>query len=177
MCKKEQVENTLKGTKKYSNWLNSLKSDTEKRFFEVFDKNRVIQEGFVKVKNENHFLNLELAELTLLVPEGTCPSTSTRTNFEKLKFDYETVSNENLTLRKELESSGNKLLDLVSWIQKYQNTGRDGLGFNHTKKNKPKKYVDLPSDKIRSYCGNNGHIVLDCSTREERIERNNHIVK
>ena len=121
---------------------------------------------------------MELAELKLFITKGTSPSTSIKRDFEKLKSNYENALSENLVLKKELESSRNKLLDLVSWIQKYQNKGRDGLGFNHKKKNKnKKKYVDLPSSKICSYCGNSGHIVPDCSIKEERIERTTYIIK
>ena len=83
---------------------------------------------------------------------------------------------ENLVLKKELGFYRNKLPDPVSWIQKYQNKGRDGLSFNDKKEN-IKKYVDLRSSKICSYCGNSRHIVSDCSTMEERIKRNTYLVK
>ena len=56
MCvKKDQLENALKVNKKHSNWLDTLKTDSEKRFFDLFDKNWNIQEAFEKVKNEKYF--------------------------------------------------------------------------------------------------------------------------
>lgn len=87
------------------------------------------------------------------------------------------VLSENLVLKKKRGFSRNKRPDALSWIQKYQNKRRDGLGCNHKKKNKKKKYVDLPSSKICSYCGNSGHIVSNCSTNEERIKRNTYLIK
>ena len=69
------------------------------------------------------------------------------------------------------------LPDPVSWIQKYKNERRSGLGFNHKKKNKMKKNVDLPSSRICSYCGNSGHLVSDSSSREEHIEMNTQLVR
>lgn len=80
--KLNHVENALKVAKEHSAWLSNLRSSTERRFFELFDKNRVIQEALEKVKNENFLLNMELAELRLFVPEGTLVPNSTSFDFE-----------------------------------------------------------------------------------------------
>lgn len=94
-----------------------------------------------------------------------------------MKIDLEIALKENLELKEKLSSSKEKLPYVVSRIEKVQNKGKNGLGFNHKKHLKKKKYVDLPSNKVCSYCGNSGHLVDGCYSRRNKLDKNSVYVK
>ena len=51
-----------------------------------------------------------MAELKLFVPEGTISPKNTRSDFEKLNFEHDKVLNEDLVLKRKLETSGTNFL-------------------------------------------------------------------
>jgi len=119
---------------------------------------------------------MKLAELQLF-QEGTSSPSDIKIDYEKLKIDYDNLSKYFSKFKEELVSPKEKLPDVVSWIDKFKNKGKDGLGFNHKKRNKKKKYVEMPSDKFCSFCGKKGHIVTDCSSKNEQKSMNSAYVK
>ena len=64
-------------------------------------------------------------------------------------------------------------MDVPKWIERQQTKRKKCLSFeNHKKWNKPKKYVDLPSDKICMYCGKIGYYITQCQLRIGMIGKN-----
>ena len=55
---------------------------------------------------------------------------------------------------------------IPKWIERPRTKRKQGLGLqNHKTRNKPKKYIDLPSDKIYMYSGKIGHYITQCQLR------------
>ena len=75
---------------------------------------------------------------------------------------------EQINLKKELVVARNrgKVMVVPKSIERSQTKREEGIGFeNHKKRNKPKKYVDLPSDKICMYYGKNRSLHNSMSTK------------
>ena len=54
---------------------------------------------------------------------------------------------------------------------------KNSKGLNYFKNNKKKKvYVDLPSDKICSFCGKTGHLKDQCTKTEQHTVSNRNYV-
>jgi len=147
----------------------------------LFDKNLKLKEDFENLKNENYLLSLELSQLKEFVPEvssfdiKSVPLQSFKSEINELKNHVSFLEIENKELVGELHQMRNekKLLPIPNWIKNPQTKRTEGLGFNHKKKfEKPKKRVDLPSDKVCMFCGNTGHFRNSCPKRLGRINEN-----
>ena len=83
---------------------------------------------------------------------------SSRSEIEKLK--YELNSREK-----------GKINEIPKWILNAKTKGKEGLGY--VKNNKKKNfYVDLPSNKVCSFCGKTGHLKDQCIKRKQHNKAN-----
>nr|ABH08430.1 putative integrase [Beta vulgaris] len=163
--KREQTEQALKVCKEHIEWLKKMRTDVETRFFDLFDKNLKIKECYESLKNENYLINLEISHLKEFVPVlssfdiRSTPLKGYRSEIEKINKEKIILKEQICSLKKELVVARNrgKIMKVPKWIEKPQTKRKEGLGFeNYKKRNKTKKYVDLPSDKFCMYCGKVG---------------------
>ena len=184
---KEMSDKALKFSKDHINYLNNTRSDVQERFFELLDTNAKLKDSFEKVKSENILLKVELSQYKLFCLHLD-PSGSTEINIEifnndleKLNDDLVTVREQKEKLEKELEIGRNSKkkepMKIPKWVESAQTKRTEGLGYVYKKKNVKKKYVDLPSRKLCSFCGNTGHLSNTCSTKEKKHLMNESYVK
>ncbi|XP_021741922.1 uncharacterized protein LOC110708121 [Chenopodium quinoa] len=99
-------------------------------------------------------------------------------DFENLKKELQVTKDKNESLEKDLERARNNKsaihMGVPRWISEAQTRRTEGLGFNHKKKNsgKKKKYVELPSETVCSFCGKSGHKDTDCKRKELKSTKN-----
>ncbi|XP_021727789.1 uncharacterized protein LOC110694897 [Chenopodium quinoa] len=109
-------------------------------------------------------------------------SSSSRDQLLKFNVDSENLKNELSTLKTQkdqLESELNARKDrsidpkvIPEWIAEAQGKRTEGLGYMTKRKGKQKKYVELPSMKVCTFCGKTGHLYGYCRIREEADKRN-----
>ncbi|XP_021721340.1 uncharacterized protein LOC110688888 [Chenopodium quinoa] len=60
------------------------------------------------------------------------------------------------------------------WVQEAQTKRTEGLGYGHKKKStgKKKKYVDLPSETVCSFCGKQEHRSEECTKKANQYNKN-----
>jgi len=147
----------------------------------LFDKNLKIKECYESLKNENYLINLEISHLKEFVPIlssfdiRSTPLKGYRSEIENLNKEKNILKEQVCNLKKELVVARNrgKIMKVPKWIEKPQTKRKEGLGFeNYKKRNKTKKYVDLPSDKFCMYCGKVGHYINQCQLKSEMIGKN-----
>ena len=56
----------LKISKDHISYINTFRSDVQKRFFSLLDQNIILEETMERVKRENIILNVELTQYKLL---------------------------------------------------------------------------------------------------------------
>ena len=178
-----KLENALKTSKEHGNWLRTNRIDIENRFFNLLDENTKLKEAWEKVKDENIFLNVELEGYKLCIPEGSilqlAPTPYERNEFLTMREDFNKLKVNYERLRENLDKppQKNNQSKVLNWFDKNQSRNRSGVGFNHKKKNRSKNYVDLPSSKVCTYCGETGHVRYSCCRKNNVLDRNIRMLK
>ncbi|XP_021718968.1 uncharacterized protein LOC110686665 [Chenopodium quinoa] len=133
-----------------------------------------------KLKFENIMVNVELTQYKLANAEVS-PSSSSEylpkfnEDFEKLKYDLDELRIEKAKVEKELELRKERSISqfgIPKWIENAQTKRTEGLGFISSKHKGKKKYVDLPSYKVCTFCGKTGHLVATCNKKEQSVSKN-----
>ncbi|XP_021743854.1 uncharacterized protein LOC110709902 [Chenopodium quinoa] len=175
-----ECQRALKVSKEHSTWIENQRADVQSRFFELFDKNLLLKEMNEKLKFENIMVNVELTQYKLANTEVS-PSSSSESlpklneDFEKLKYDLDELRIEKAKLEKELEHRKERSISqfgIPKWIENAQTKRTEGLGFIRSKHKGKKKYVDLPSYKVCTFCGKTGHLVATCYKKEQSVSKN-----
>ncbi|XP_021731313.1 coiled-coil domain-containing protein 186-like [Chenopodium quinoa] len=185
MCLKlGQNEKALEIYKDHMKYLNSSRTDVQGRFFDLLDKNTMLKDSLERVKNENIILNVELTQYKLLctnIDSNNALQLSLVTfndDLENLKKELQITKDKNESLEKDLERARNNKsaihMGVPKWIFEAQTRRTEGLGFNHKKKSssKKKKYVELPSETVCSFCGKSGHKDTECKRKELKSTKN-----
>ncbi|XP_021748102.1 coiled-coil domain-containing protein 186-like [Chenopodium quinoa] len=179
-----QNEKALEIYKDHMKYLNSSRTDVQGRCFDLLDRNSMLKETLERVKNENIMLNVELNRYKLLCTNIDSnnalqlPLVTFNDDLENLKKELQVTKDKNESLEKDLERSRNNKsaihMGVPKWISEAQTRRTEGLGFNHKKKNsgKKKKYVELPSETVCSFCGKSGHKDTDCKRKELKSTKN-----
>ncbi|XP_021754301.1 uncharacterized protein LOC110719605 [Chenopodium quinoa] len=175
-----ECQKALKVCKEHSTWIENQRTDVQSRFFELFDKNLLLKEMNEKLKFENIMVNVELTQYKLANAEVS-PSSSSESlpkfneDFEKLKYDLDELRIEKAKLEKELEFRKERNISqfgIPKWIENAQTKRTEGLGLIRSKHKGKKKYVDLPSYKVCTFCGKTGHLVATCNKKEQFVSKN-----
>ncbi|XP_021713456.1 uncharacterized protein LOC110681610 [Chenopodium quinoa] len=175
-----ECQRALKVSKEHSMWTENQRTDVQSRFFELFDKNILLKEMNEKLKFENIMVNVELTQYKLANTEVS-PSSSSESlpkfneDFEKLNYDLDELRIEKAKLEKELELRKERSISqfgIPKWIENAQTKRTEGLGFIRSKHKGKKKYVDLPSYKVCTFCGKTGHLVATCYKKEQSVSKN-----
>ena len=89
-----------------------------------------------------------------------------------MKINLESNQTNNDKLEHELNSrEKGKIKNVPIWILNAKSKNSEGL--DYFKNNKKKKvYVDLPSDKVCSFCRKTGHLKIQCIRREQHTVSN-----
>ncbi|XP_021768489.1 coiled-coil domain-containing protein 186-like [Chenopodium quinoa] len=179
-----QNEKALEIYKDHMKYLNSSRTDVQGRFFDLLDRNSMLKETLERVKNENIMLNIDLTQYKLLCTNIDSnnvlqlPLVTFNDDLENLKKELQVTKDKNESLEKDLERARNNKsaihMGVPKWISEAQTRRTEGLGFNHKKKNsgKKKKYVELPSETVCSFCGKSGHKDTDCKRKELKSTKN-----
>ena len=174
-----QSEKALKAYKDHCFWIENHRTDVQNRFFELFDKNLLLKELVEKLKQENIKLGIEIAQYKMMNIDISGTSSSSNNfikEFEELKRNLEELKLEKAKIEKELETRKNRDISQYSvpkWIEEAQVKRTEGLGYVHAKhKGKKKKYVDLPSNKVCTFCGKTGHYVDNCIRKQAAYKKN-----
>ncbi|XP_021756126.1 coiled-coil domain-containing protein 186-like [Chenopodium quinoa] len=179
-----QNEKALEIYKDHMKYLNSSRTDVQGRFFDLLDRNTMLKETLERVKNENIMLNVELTQYKLLctnIDSNSAlqlPLVTFNDDLENLKKELQVTKHKNESLEKDLERARNNKsaihMGVPKWISEAQTRRTEGLGFNHKKKNsgKKKKYVELPSETVCSFCGKSGHKDTECKRKELKSTKN-----
>ena len=180
---KEQCDKALTIYKDHISYLNNIRSEVQEKFFELLDRNIMLTNSFERAKNENILLKVELAQYRLFCSNLESASSIYinmgifNTDLESLNMELVTIKEQKEMLEKELAlTNARKLakpLETPKWILNAQTKRTEGLGFNYKKKSsKRNKYVDLPSIKVCSFCGNGEHVSETCSKRNKQVTKN-----
>ncbi|XP_021747445.1 uncharacterized protein LOC110713294 [Chenopodium quinoa] len=169
-----ESQRALKVCKEHSMWIGNQLTDVQSRFFELFDKNLLLKEMNEKLKFENIMVNVELTQYKLANAEVSLSSSSEslpkfNEDYEKLKCDLDELRIEKEKLEKKLELRKERNISqfgIPKWIENAQTKRTEGLGFIRSKHKGKKKYVDLPSYKVCTFCGKTGHLVATCNKKE-----------
>ncbi|XP_021727221.1 uncharacterized protein LOC110694357 [Chenopodium quinoa] len=169
LCEKlRQAEKATGICRDHVKYLNNSRNDVQGRFFELLDKNIMLKESLERVKSDNIMLNVELTQYKMLCTNiDSCKSTEVplimfNTELEHVKKELKTTNDKNEKLEKDLEiarrSRSTVSMGVPKWVQEAQTKRSEGLGYVHKKKSngKKKKYVDLPSETVCSFCGKKG---------------------
>ena len=165
-----KYEEDLKISKDHISYINTFRSDVQNRFFSLLDQNIILKETMERVKKENIILNVELTQYKLLGLNKELNDTSIKdlyTDFQNLKINLKSNQTDNDKLKLELNSrEKGKIKNIPKWILNAKSKNSKGL--DYIKNNKKKKvYVDLPSDKVCSFCRKTGHLKIQCIRREQ----------
>ena len=124
-------------------------------------------------------LGIEVSQYKLMnidLKDASSSSSKFIKEFEELKRNLEELKVEKAKLEKELDARKNRDISQYSvpkWIEEAQVKRTEGLGYVHSKqKGKKKKYVDLPSSKVCTFCGKTGHYVSDCTKKQTAHKSN-----
>ena len=147
----------------------------QSRFFDLLDKNIILIEQLEKLKQDFIILNIELNQNKLLglkLVENDKTTHVFSTEFQEIKLKLESYEKENKFLKDQINLRGKgKINEIPKWILNAKTKSKEGLGYVKHEKRK-KVYVDLPSSKICSFCGKNGHLKYQCVKREQHTKVN-----
>ena len=170
-----QIKEDLNSSKDHVSYLNSFRIDVRRRIFNLIDQNTMLRETLDNMKQVFIILNIETNQYKLLGLRRDVNEISTHvfnTEFQEMKSKLESCEKENKYLKdkKNLKGKG-KINEVPKWILDAKTKSKEGLGY--VKNNRKKKvYVDLPSSKICSFCGKNGHLKYQCVKREQHTKAN-----
>ena len=174
-----QSERELKISKDHISYINTFRSEVQNRLFSLLDQNTILKENMERIKKENFILNVELTQYKLLGLNKEVNDASIKnlcTDFQNLNSSFEVNRSNNDKV--ELESNSRekgKIKNVPKWIEEPKSKNSKRL--DYFKNNKKKKvYVDLPSDRIYSYCGKTGHLKDKCTKREQHTVSNKNYV-
>lgn len=185
LCAKlRQAEKATGICRDHVKYLNSLRNDVQGRFFELLDKNIMLKESLERVKSENIMLNIELTQYKMLCTNiDSCRSTEVplimfNNELEHVKKEIKETNDKNEKLEKDLEiarkSKNTASTGVPKWVKEAQTKRTEGLGYVHKKKStgKKKKYVNLPSETVCSFCGKKEHRSEECTKKANLYNKN-----
>ena len=173
------MEKELKISKDLISYINTFRSDVQNRFFSLLDQNTILKENMERIKKENVILNVELTQYKMLGLNNEVNDASIKnlcTDFQNLNstLKFNRSNNDKVELDSNSREKG-KIKSVPKWIQEAKSKNSKRL--DHFKNSKKKKvYVDLPSDRICSFCGGTGHLKDQCTKREQYTVSNRNYV-
>ena len=121
----------------------------------------MLKETLEKIKQEYIILNVEInryKSVGSIWDQYDVPTHKFSNEFLKMKSELESSRTEIEKLKYELNyREKGKNNEIPKWIINAKTKGKEGLGYV-TDNKKKKFYVDLPSNKVCSFCGKTGHL-------------------
>ena len=160
--KLNKCEKALKVCKEHGAWLETAYAKSQSKLRELDFKYKHITEIADRIKNESILLNVKLTQYKLMNSDISSSSSSSdqllkfNVDFENLKNELSTLKTQKDQLESELNARKDKSIDpkvIPKWIAEAQGKRTEGLGYMTKRKGKQKKYVELPSMKVCTFCG------------------------